>query len=136
MKKTHSSISEAEQPLLHLLHHALGITNPFYTGEPYRNHFVAGPGHADYENLLRLCQRGWMRPGKPVPEDGGPEDLPLAIEAGLFQVTESGHEVAMATRPRATRGQLRYRAYLNLLEAGEEVSFHTFLTDPDYQEVR
>lgn len=42
---------------LHLLHHALGIKNPDRPGSaPYRNHFVAGPGHSDmtapeYEEL-------------------------------------------------------------------------------------
>lgn len=45
--------------MLHLLHHTLGLTQDRRI--PYRNHFVAGPGHHDMTDLEALEQAGLMK---------------------------------------------------------------------------
>lgn len=41
----------------HVIRHSLGLT---YKDKPYRNHFVAGPGHADEHTLNSLVSKGLM----------------------------------------------------------------------------
>jgi len=44
---------------LQVMKHALGLTRGIKT--PYRNHFCAGEGHADWEDIMELCRHGLMR---------------------------------------------------------------------------
>ena len=74
-----------------ILHHTLGITRPG-VAKPYRNHFVAGEGHADMPEIERLVEAGLMKQA-PAPAFAG--------QGGkLFVVTEKGVQVAMETRPK------------------------------------
>jgi hypothetical protein len=41
----------------HVLRHTLGLD---YKAVPFRNHFCAGPGHADMAVLTSLVQKGYM----------------------------------------------------------------------------
>ena len=51
-------MSAVTEHQLHLLHHTLGVNAE--RREPYRNYFVAGPGHDDQEHLESLEVMGLM----------------------------------------------------------------------------
>lgn len=72
-----------------LVGHALGVSQ---TGKEYRNHFVAGPGHDDYEAWEAMVSRGLARRHGPSPLYGGDY---------CFTVTEAGKQ---AFRERRERG--------------------------------
>lgn len=85
-----------------LLHHTLGLNER--TREPYRNHFVVGPGHHDMPDLLALEAAGLMeRARRPGFLDGG--DI-------VFRVTDAGIARALAALP-APRKRSRYEEYLD-----------------------
>lgn len=63
----------------HVMTHATAWDEP---NRLYRNHFCASQGHADWDALTALCQRGLMRVArKPSPLSGGDT---------LFMVTPFG----------------------------------------------
>ncbi len=62
-----------------ILKHALGIKKDGDKG--YRNHFVAGEGHADGSHLDALTQAGYMTV----------RDAPMS-SGWLYQVTDKGRE--------------------------------------------
>ncbi|WP_018875257.1 hypothetical protein [Thioalkalivibrio sp. ALJ8] len=112
---------------LHLLHHALGISDPAYPDlEPYRNHFMAGPGHSDMPGLERLEDEGLMVRST----------HPLAGGVWVFSATEEGRRIALETRPRLPKSKLRYRRYLNVRDIDPDLTFREFLSNPEFAHCR
>lgn len=88
---------------LHVLRHSLGINQ---AGRSYRNHFCAGPGHHDYDTCSALVDRGFMQRHAARTISGGDE---------IFTVTAAGRQFVADNAPpppKLTRGQRRYRAWL------------------------
>jgi len=102
--------------LLHILQHSLGL-DQYGQGRQYRNHFVAGG-----ENIARcreLVSLGHMVEHEPSFLTGG---------SLWFSVTPKGiNAVALESPkpPKLTRGQQRYREYLDA--DGAFASFGDFL---------
>jgi len=97
------------EPLYAILHHALGLhyAGPCMGLVEYRTHFVTGPGSKDFDHCRALVELGLM-------VDHGPQ--PTMRGDHLFNVTAKGREVGRSTfpkRPKLTRSQLRYRAFLD-----------------------
>ncbi|WP_437310096.1 hypothetical protein [Sorangium sp. So ce388] len=111
-----------EQQLLHVLQHALGRDERGKSprGGDYRNHFCAGEGHSDFTACRDAVTQGLMV-----------EHPPRAISGGdyIFTVTDAGKAYVAANSPREpklTRGQRRYRAWL---DADCGVTFGEWLRD-------
>ncbi len=104
--------------------HTLGLTD-IYREESYRNHFVAGKDHSDMPTLLRLCEVGMMREADP----------PRFLESGdrVFCVTDLGKAYVAKHRERPSRAKKRYNSFLSLLDCCPDLTFKTFLTDPQYK---
>ncbi len=89
-----------------VLLHMLGLTR---SESPYRNHYVAGPGHHSSDALDRLVGAGLVeatrRPGF------------LLDDSINYRATDAGRAVALAEkerrRPRLTRSQERYRRWID-----------------------
>lgn len=64
-----------------LARHALGLPNQKKTS--YRNHFVCGPGHDDYEDWLWMAQSGLAKHRNMDEISGGDEVFWLTREAAL-----------------------------------------------------
>ncbi|MBA3053612.1 MAG: hypothetical protein FP826_01445 [Sphingomonadales bacterium] len=91
--------------LLEILQHSLGV-DCHGQGEMYRDHFVAGPGHSDFEICLRAAANGLMTH----------YENPHIVGGHIFIVTDAGRDFVREKSPAAlklTRGQRRYRAFLN-----------------------
>lgn len=115
---------------LGILLHTLGLTDPM-TKEPYRNYFVAGPGHDDLPTIKMLCWAGFM---KEHTSSGG---LPFCDKDDrLFLVTDIGISVAQKHRPKISRGQRRYRRFLSVADAWPDLTFREFLISPDFAQYR
>ena len=72
---------------LHIMRHALGLER---SATSYRNHFVAGEGHADMPDILALVDAGFMA------EATRP---PILDESDcVFYVTPAGREIAQAAK--------------------------------------
>lgn len=101
-------MADIDSKALHILQHSLGL-NQYGPGNAYRNHFVTGPGSADFETCRSLVESGLMLEQKNHPLCGGDS---------LFTVTGKGREVVALQRPappalaKLTRSQKRYRDYL------------------------
>lgn len=98
--------------VLNVLIHALGFDRRRYEvdglpAEPYRNHFVAGPGHHSMPALEAAVERGLMVRGAATLCGEGSEVF-CATPAGVAHARAA----AMARRPRLTRSQRRYRRWL------------------------
>lgn len=92
-------------PLLDILQHSLGVDR-HGQGEQYRDHFVAGPGHSDFDTCLDAVSRGLMRHYA----------NPNVVGGNVFIVTQAGKVFVAEHSPPApilTRAQRRYRAYLD-----------------------
>lgn len=74
---------------LHILHHTLGVTPE--RREPYRNHYMAGPGHHSMALLEALEADGFMRRSKP-PAFCDQDDV-------LFACTDAGRTYALEHLP-------------------------------------
>ena len=88
---------------IQILRHALGIGDDGL-GAPYRNHFVTGPGSADYAACCSLVDQEFMVRREASPITGGDP---------CFSVTDKGKVAAKGIAPRLTRAQRRYLAYLD-----------------------
>jgi hypothetical protein len=115
---------------LNIMLHTLGLTDPCQE-ESYRNFFTAGPKHTDTPAILKLIDKGLMKEVK----------SPSFLREGdqTFVVTEKGILIAREQRPRPpklTRGQRRYRNYLDWTDIDMDLTFHKFLTHPFYAEYR
>ncbi|CUA90167.1 hypothetical protein Ga0061061_11193 [Chelatococcus sambhunathii] len=71
----------------HLARHALGLPNR--SRRSYRNHFVAGPGHGDYDDWMAMVSAGAARrrDGSTSPLTGGDD---------LFWLTADGARAGLA----------------------------------------
>lgn len=90
---------------LHVLQHALGLDDNGQ-GTWYRNHFVCGPGHNDYERCEAHVAAGLMVRHEPRPLFGGDY---------CYVVTDAGKEFVRSRAvapPKLTRSQRRYREFL------------------------
>ena len=85
---------------LGLLHHTLGV-NP-ERREPYRNHFVASPGHHDIDHLEVLVAMGYMARGY----------RPAFLEDDdvVFQCTDAGRAYALVHLPQPPK-RSKYEDY-------------------------
>ncbi|MDM8356581.1 hypothetical protein [Pandoraea communis] len=84
-----------------ILQHSLGIR--IRGDKSYRNHFVAGPGHHDYSDLMALVRAGMMREHPASQITGGSQ---------WFQVTDSGWTAAFDALPEPPK-RTRYGEYLD-----------------------
>ena len=71
-----------------LARHALGLPNR--NRRSYRNSFVAGPGHTDYDDWYAMSCKGWA-----VRHDGA--RLPFG-GMDLFNLTPAGAQAALVAR--------------------------------------
>lgn len=77
------------QEQIELARHALGLPNK--RSRSYRNHYVAGAGHVDFENWLAMVEAGKAKRQENAPHCGGDD---------VFWLTPSGAREAL--RPRET----------------------------------
>ena len=94
------SLAVTEQQLS-LLHHTLGLRPD--RREPFRNHFVAGPGHYDQPDLEALDSAGMMKRGR-APSFCGQGDV-------VFHCTDAGRSYAIENLPQPPKYS-RYDEYL------------------------
>lgn len=80
---------QCTQRQVELLHHTLGLSIDHR--DPYRNHFVAGPGHHDMPDLEVLEALGLMA-RSPTPKFCADGDI-------VFRVTDAGRAVALDSLP-------------------------------------
>lgn len=98
---------------LHILQHSLGI-DQFGQGEQYRNHFVTGEGSKDHPDCMALVAAGLMNVRRAIKMFGDMDGFTVT-DAGRAYVAE--HSPAP---PKLTRGQQRYREWLNVSDATGE----------------
>lgn len=79
---------QAEDKRLGILRHSLGLKADG-SGQPYRNHFVTGPGSDDYDACMALVDAGHMtrRAGNAL--SGGDD---------IFYVTDAGRAAAIGEK--------------------------------------
>lgn len=106
---------------LHLLHHTLGV-NP-ERRNPYRNFFVAGPGHHDMDHLEALAAAGYMARGH----------RPAFLESDdvVFQCTDAGRAYALEHLPQPPKYS-RYDEYLRS-ECSEGFAWFLGIRVPDVE---
>jgi hypothetical protein len=92
-----------------LLAHALGLDR---SGKPYRNHYLCAAQGATTALWLKAVDMGLAVENR----------LPSFVDSGrLFTVTEVGRDAAIeiwkAKQPKLTRGQKRYRRWVEIADA-------------------
>ena len=105
--------------ILSILQHALGVDS-FGRGEMYRNHFVAGPGHSDFDTCMKATHDGLLAHRENEHVVGG----------HIFTVTLSGKQYVRECSPRPDRKQRakdRYSRFLDLREVCPDLTFRDFL---------
>lgn len=105
--------------ILEVLQHALGVDR-FGRGSMYRDHFVAGPGHSDFDTCLAATERGLMQRYENKHVIGG----------NVFVVTDQGRQFVLARSPKPDRKQKardRYSRYLDLADVLPDLTFGDFL---------
>jgi hypothetical protein len=95
-------LAQLAQRHVELLHHTLGLVDGRRT--PYRNHFVAGPGHHDMQDLEALETMGLMARG-PAPKFCPSGDV-------VFRATEAGIGQALQALPAEVK-RTRYQEWLD-----------------------
>jgi hypothetical protein len=108
-------MSDPTDRQLGLMRHALGISEDTRTS--YRNYFAASPNCDDHAEWLTMVENGYAT-------NHGPK--PHYADLVFFSVTEKGEILArrFAPRPKLTKSQARYRAYL---DADMGCSFREYL---------
>jgi hypothetical protein len=114
------------QPILHVLQHALGRDQhgkPRSGGKDYRNRFCAGEGSDAFLTCREAVAQGLMV-----------ERPPHALSGGdyVFSVTDAGKAYVAANslpEPKLTRGQRRYREWLDSAAADSGVTFGQWLRE-------
>jgi hypothetical protein len=103
---------------LHILQHSLGV-DQYGQGNMYRDHFVGGPGHSDYEACMSLAADGLMTR----------HENKHVVDGVIFIVTDAGRDFVRENSPpppKLTRSQKRYHKYL---DADSHLSFGDWLAD-------
>lgn len=106
---------------LALLWHTLGVTPE--RREPYRNHFVADPGHYAMPDLQGLEAEGLMARAR-TPAFCCPDDV-------VFIVTDTGRSLALRLLPEPPK-QTRYDEYL-CSEYSESFADYLGINVPEYE---
>jgi len=106
---------------LALLWHTLGVTPE--RREPYRNHFVADPGHYAMPDLQGLEAEGLMARAR-TPAFCCPDDV-------VFTVTDAGRRLALRLLPEPPK-QTRYDEYL-CSEYSESFADYLGINVPEYE---
>jgi len=106
---------------LALLWHTLGVTPE--RREPYRNHFVADPGHYAMPDLQGLETEGLMARAR-TPAFCCPDDV-------VFIVTDAGRRLALRLLPEPPK-QTRYDEYL-CSEYSESFADYLGINVPEYE---
>ena len=105
---------------LHILHHTLGLRPD--RREPYRNYFVAGPGHHSMADIESLVESGLMVVAR-SPSFLDKDDI-------TFMVTSSGREYAIDNLPPEPK-RTKYEEYLRS-ECCESFSEWLGINKPEY----
>lgn len=109
---------------LDTLRHMLGINTPDKRRpEPYRDYYCANPGDKDLHELTRL---------------GAVEMYSKRDGYEWFQCTEAGRTAALASfrTIQYRKPQRIYSAFLDCRDCFADLTFHEFLTSPDYAKTR
>ncbi|KKM80022.1 hypothetical protein LCGC14_1344040 [marine sediment metagenome] len=110
---------------LYTLRHMLGINTPYdRVPKPYRDYAAVPPGDAEFLELERL---------------GAVERYTASLgEYTYFRCTEAGKLAAIRSHKtiRKTKPQRRYSAYLDMIDAFQDLTFKEFLTRPEFKEDR
>ena len=96
----------SEHDYLQILQHALGVDR-YGRGTSDRNHFVTGPGSADFEACTHLVDANLMYRRDPTPISGGDYVFMVSMLGRSFVSTKS------PPPPKLTRSQKRYQQYLD-----------------------
>jgi hypothetical protein len=105
--------------LLSILQHALG-TDQLGRGTMYRDHFVAGPGHSDFETCMAATAQGLMRH----------YEKQWVISGHLFIVTDAGRDFVRVNSPKPDAKQRRrdrYSRWLDISDLMPDLTFGDFL---------
>lgn len=108
----------------HILRHMLGIDDPAKADpRPYRDYFCANPADPELYELARI---GLV---EMYSAHGGYE---------WFATTDTGKAAAFASqkRIRYPKSKRMYRAFLRVSDCCADLTFHQFLTAPEYADVR
>jgi hypothetical protein len=100
-------MQDERDPSLHVLQHALGVDD-YGQGNPYRNHFVTGPGCDNWGLCTAHVEAGRMVRHEPRAIVGGADSY-------CFVVTEAGRAFVREHSPKPpkiSRAKARYRAWL------------------------
>lgn len=81
---------------IELARHALGLPNE--RSKAYRNHFVCGPGHSDYDNWVAMTDAGLAKSRKGTPLSGGEPVFWLTLKTAT-SVLAKGECLDMANFP-------------------------------------
>jgi hypothetical protein len=111
---------------LSTLRHILGINTPWdRIPKPYRNHAAVVPGDSEYVELERLG----------MVENCG---KPSWSEYDFYRCTDAGKLAAMQSYRdiRYSKEKRRYYAFLSVSDYCPDLTFHQFLTHPEYKEIR
>ncbi len=83
---------------IELARHALGLPNK--RRQSYRNHFVCGPGHDDYDNWQAMVGAGLAKRRKGNPLTGGDDLFWLTLE-GAHNALTKGERLDLEDFPSA-----------------------------------
>lgn len=118
---TDAQLSPAQ---LRILRHMLGINEPYdRTPTPYRDYYCANPGDPELLELQRL-------------------DMVVLYDTRgnceYFRCTDAGRAAAIESHRtiRAPKAARVYSRFLAIKDAYTDLTFHEFLTNPDFAETR
>lgn len=83
---------------IELARHALGLPNR--NKKSYRNHFVCGPGHSDYDNWQAMTAAGMAKTRKGNALSGGDDWFWLTLE-GAHNALRKGERLDLEDFPSA-----------------------------------
>lgn len=110
---------------MHILQHALGLDD-FGQGNHYRNHFVAGKCHEDWERLMSHVEAGRMVRHEPRAIFGGDDSYCFVVtDAGKAFVREHSPKP-----PKVSRDKARYRRWR---KSGFDGSFGEWIREGWYK---
>ena len=117
---------ELNKDQLHMLRHMLGINTPWdREPRPHRNYAAVNPGDEKFIELERLG----------AVENRGRSSI---SEYDCYVCTEAGKRVAMQSHKdiRHSKAKRRYSKFLSLRDCCPDLTFHGFLTDKKFEEIR